>query len=206
MRGARHGRVRGSIPNKKSGEFKKAALKPIESRQWYSRHLMWYYASEIVEEQGGGVLQSINEKDAEGRFKLTDSMYEACLKKIQAFIGQHKGREAKKYIKGAGVGCRDDRAGGGKYGSEREQYNGEGGGRVFMWYRRGVFNNYLKKMGVTEQSCTERQCMIALRATSDELRKYSIVCEHLRRFAGPQCFAHLNRFSAEYRVLANEEM
>ena len=74
-----------------------------------------------------------------------------------------------------------------------------------MWYSRPVFNNYLKQLGVTEQSCTERQCMIALSATSDELRKYPIACEHVKRYAGPQCFPHLNPSSAEYRVLANEE-
>ena len=65
----------------------------------------------------------------------------------------------------------EDRVGGGKYGTAREYYNGSDGGRVFKWYTRVVFNNYLKRMGVSECSCSEKQCMLALAATSDELRK-----------------------------------
>ena len=75
---------------------------------------------------------------------------------------------------------------------------------MFMHYSRPVFNNYLKRMGVTEQSCTERQCMVALSATSDELSKYDMVKDRLRKYAGPQCFPHLDPSSSEYRVRANE--
>ena len=71
-KGASHGRVRGPIPQKKFEEFKKAALNPKESVQWYSRHLMWRYASEMVQGQGGAELEYLNEKGAEGRYKLTD--------------------------------------------------------------------------------------------------------------------------------------
>jgi hypothetical protein len=43
-----HGRVRGPIPVKKLGEFRAAALKKDKgSSQWYARHLMWHYASEL---------------------------------------------------------------------------------------------------------------------------------------------------------------
>ena len=80
--GAPHGKVRGPIPQKKFEEFKKVALNPKESVQWYSRHLMWQYASEMVRGQGGAELEYLNEKDAEGRYKLTDQMYEACLKRM----------------------------------------------------------------------------------------------------------------------------
>ena len=91
-----------------------------------------------------------------------------------------------------------------RYGTEREQYNGRGGGRVFKWYSRAVFNNYLARMGASEQSCTERQCMVALGAVSDELKKYPMVTERLTPFAGPQCYPHLDVASANYRVHANE--
>ena len=47
--------------------------------------------------------------------------------------------------------------------------------------------------------------MIALTATSDELHKYPMARDRLKKYAGPQCFPHLNPRSAEYRVLANEE-
>ena len=97
----------------------------------------------------------------------------------------NKGREGWKYERGAGVRGRDDRVGGGRFGTERERYNGRNGGRVFKWYTRPVFNNYLAQMGVSEESCTERQCMLALGATSDELRKYGMVTRRLTPFLGP---------------------
>ena len=46
--------------------------------------------------------------------------------------------------------------------------------------------------------------MIALGAVSDELRKYPMVTDRLMRFAGPQCFPHLDPSSVDYRVLANQ--
>ena len=42
--------------------------------------------------------------------------------------------------------------------------------------------------------------MLALEATSDELRKYPMVTDNLVPFAGPQCYPHLDKSSAEYRV------
>ena len=74
-----------------------------------------------------------------------------------------------------------------KYGSIREQYNGVGGGQVFKWYTRPVF---LKHLGTAEKSCTERECMEALRKTSEELKAYPAVTSRLEAFAGPQCFPH----------------
>ena len=46
--------------------------------------------------------------------------------------------------------------------------------------------------------------MVALGATSDELRKYPMVTEHLKSFAGPQCFPHIDPRSLAYRVHVNE--
>ena len=40
-------------------EFKKAALNPKESVQWYARHLMWQFASTTVQEESGTVLESL---------------------------------------------------------------------------------------------------------------------------------------------------
>ena len=128
------------------------------------------------------------------------------LEGIQDNLVLRKGRKGKKYECGAGVRTRDDRVDGGHYGTEREKYNGRGGGRVFKWYSRPVFNNYLARMGVSEESATERQCMLALAATSDELKKYPMVTERLVPFLGPQCYPHMDRSSVEYRVRANERM
>ena len=48
--------------------------------------------------------------------------------------------------------------------------------------------------------------MLALAATSDELRKFDLVKRRLNPYAGPQCYAHLDRNSEDYRVRANERM
>ena len=107
---APHGRVRGPIPLKKMEEFRKRALKPVkESRQWYSRHLMWMYASEMVPE-----LEYLNERDERDQYKLNDELYERCLKKTQDYMATHKTREGKKYECGASVRTRDDREDGGR--------------------------------------------------------------------------------------------
>ena len=49
---AAHGRVRGPIPAQKFELFVKHALKSESkekpSKQWYARHLIWFYASELV--------------------------------------------------------------------------------------------------------------------------------------------------------------
>ena len=199
---AKYGRVRGPIPAKILGRFRQKALKGGgESKQWYARHLMWACASELVPE-----LEDLNELDEDGRYRLTDELYERCLAKIQVYIQKEKNRGGgSKYERGAGVRTRDDRQGGGRYGTERERYNGKNGGRVFKWYTRTLFNKKLARMGVGEESCTERQCMLALAATSEELRKYPIVTEHLTPYLGPQCYPHLDRSSANYRVRGTEE-
>ena len=48
--------------------------------------------------------------------------------------------------------------------------------------------------------------MVALAATSDELRKYPMVTDNLTAFAGPQCYPHLDPKSVEYRVHANRQL
>ena len=160
---------------------------------------MWAYASKLIPDLG-----SLNELDNRGQYRLDDESYEECLRQIQWNLKMHKGREGGKYERGAGVRTREDRVGGGRYGSEREKYNGVGGGKVFKWFSRAVFNNYLARMGASEASCTERQCMIALGAVSDELKKYPMVTDRLTQFTGPQCYPHLDPSSVDYRVLANQ--
>ena len=116
-------------------------------------------------------------------------------------------REQRKYEVGAGVRSRDDRLGAsGRFGTDRERYNGRNGGQRFRWYSRPVFNRYLSRAGASEASCTERQCMDALAATSDELRKYPMVTDNLTPFAGPQCFPHLDKASTECRLHANQRL
>jgi hypothetical protein len=184
----RHGRVRGAIPADKLEEFRRAALRPEKpSSKYYARHLMWHFASQV-------------RSDVDSLGDLTGAEYEQCLQKLHKHVQMH--RMQQKFERGAGVRDANDRGSAGlsKYGSERERYNGKRGGERFRWYSRGVFNKFLARMGVTESTCSERQCMLALAATSDELRKYPMVTERLVPCAGPQCYPHLDKRSSAYRL------
>ena len=56
---------------------------------------------------------------------------------------------------------------GARFGSAAEQYNGRGEGRHFKWYSKQMFLYFLRRhLGASEASCTERQCMEALAATT----------------------------------------
>ena len=76
---------------------------------------------------------------------MSDVHYARCLAKIQDHVRMHKLQS--RFDRGAGVRSTDDRDRAEKYGAERERYNGKVGGRVFKWYSRVVFNNYLVRMG-----------------------------------------------------------
>ena len=137
---------------------------------------------------------------------LHDVEYESCLEKVHAHVKYNKSSLSKKYECGKGARSVEDRGVGDeeqRFGSELEQYNGIDGGRVFKWYTRGVFNKHLSSKGTSERSCTERQCVDALAAASEELRVNGLTAA-LAPFAGPQCFAHLNAASVECRVHANK--
>ena len=47
--------------------------------------------------------------------------------------------------------------------------------------------------------------MLALAAASDEIAKYPMVKDRLQKYAGPQCYAHLDKTGTDYRVRANEQ-
>ena len=147
-----HGRLDRPLPEGILEKFRKEALKVKrpKAEQWYTRQLMWAYASALVPQK-------------DFLHELTGEEYCLCLKKINANVAMHNLQ--RRMVRGAGVRSEVDRDRSNKYGSERECYNGNGGGRVFKWYTRTVFNNYLGLMGVSESSCTERQCMLALGAT-----------------------------------------
>ena len=84
-------------------------------------------------------------------------------------------------------------------------YNGEGGGRVFTWDRKGLFGWFLNQLGYAGRDlskCSERQCMDALLATSGKLRLFPMETAELQPFAGPQCYPHL---SEKARLNANSK-
>ena len=49
-------------------------------------------------------------------------------------------------------------------------YNGKNGGKIWMWYEPQEFKKQLQEEGVSVETCTERQCVDALRLTSEKLR------------------------------------
>ena len=184
-----HGTVDGSepIPRRKLDLFRERLGKPRgRGGHWYARHLMWHFAVSIA-------------PDAEYLTDLSAEQYEQCLQKVHTYVNVHKGLQ-RKYERDAGVRGRDDRDTTTAYGSARERYNGVGGGEVFRWFTRPVFESYLARMGVSVENCSERQCMLALQATSEELRKYDVVTEQLRPYAGPQCYPHLDRTNEDCRI------
>ena len=89
-----HGRVRGAIPVAKLNEFKAFALKQDhkkEANQWYSRHLMWRYASELEPDLNS--LTELDDEQAGNVFKLKNADYETCLKRIYEYVRAHAKRE-----------------------------------------------------------------------------------------------------------------
>jgi hypothetical protein len=129
---------------------------------------------------------------------LNDAQYAACLEAVHVYL-RDESRNLSVIIKvGLGVQAISDRDKT-KFGSVAERYNGQDGGRFFKWYSRNIFRCNLQCYGVTEQTCTERQCMAALAAKRDEIQKYPQRQALLEPFKGPQCFSHLDRKGGCYR-------
>ena len=133
---------------------------------------------------------------------LTPAQYEVCLRKVNDHVKMHN--LTAKLKQGVGARGIHDQDRNDKFGSARERYNGESGGKVFKWYSRAVFINYLIRMGTTPADCNEKECMLALGAVSDELKKYPMVMDRLTAYAGPQRLPHLNKDAEEYRLHAND--
>ena len=187
---AAHGEVRGPIPMKKLQLFRQEFLKPEkDSKQWYARSLMWGVAANIA-------------PDITSLSGLTPEQYEVCLRKVSDYV--RKNNLTGKLKQGVGVRGIEDQDRDDKFGCARERYNGEGGGKVFKWYSRAVFINYLSRMQTTPAECNEKECMLALAAVSNELKKYPMIMDGLTAYAGPQCFPHLNKDGGEYRLHAND--
>ena len=126
-----------------------------DSKQWYARYLMWGVAVKIAPN-----ISFLND--------LTPEQYEVCLRNVNDHVKMHS--LTAKLKQGVGARGIHDQDRNDKSGSARERYNGEGGGKVFKWYARAVFINYLTRMGTTPAECNEKQCMLAIAAVSDELK------------------------------------
>ena len=56
--------------------------------------------------------------------------------------------------------------------------------------------------GLSEENCSEAECMEALQITRTEIKAHPMLLEQLMPFAGPQCFPHL---TVRRRIEANEK-
>jgi hypothetical protein len=71
-------------------------------------------------------------------------------------------------------------------------YNGKNGGKFWMWYEPLEFQRQLQGMRVSVATCTERQCVDALRWTSHYVGESNEAYRAgLVPYAGPQCFPQL---------------
>ena len=134
---------------------------------------------------------------------LHDHEFTQCLNEVDDYVRknvclQKKGKQGENNVAAAGGFIERDQGPGAA--SDRStmliEYNGFSGGRVFKWYTRPVFERHLRKRGWKGlprkvEQCTEQECMIALRATSDELQMFPMLTSHMLPYSGPQCFPHL---------------
>lgn len=201
-----HGLVTGAIPPRKLREYQKASgkLEPkyegcadgvapkrrAAKHFWYSRAQFRHFARELDTParrmEKGAVLNGIEQLD--------EHEFNSCLKLVHE---HHLKRPVTKerLEKSKGVRSYADYL----LDPEAADYNGVGGGEVFKWYTRPQFEIFLRNLVPAWRGpprdvhvgVTERQCMEALRRTSDHLKDYHWECERLTPYAGPQCFPQL---------------
>ena len=218
LRGLAHGRVTGPVPRGKMLEFlregrcadDRALRKNVDEervrrgeaprlrkgKKLFARYRLWFEAAKLGSED-----RRVHD--------LTDLIVEElhrCVVNVHEHFRKHPRLQARAGAKtmgfvkpGQGPAARADLADPGF------AYNGEGGGRVFSWYRKGLFGWFLNQLGYAGRDlskCSERQCMDALLATSEKLRLFPMETAELQPFAGPQCYPHL---SEKARLDANSK-
>jgi hypothetical protein len=152
-------------------------------QRWYTRAMMWEMARKLNTED-----RRREHGELRGLSDLQDSEYNECLEKVNSYFVANRPlrRCGARVLLKPDMGPRSSA----ERGTELEDYNGEGGGRIFKWYARVMFECELRALGVGRGTMTEALCMRALRATSVRLRQLSEVTKSLKEYAGPQCFPH----------------
>ena len=138
---------------------------------------MWREALRAREREGRralrGALRTVEE--------LWSDEYEEALVAVNEYLKHHS--EQRRFLE------RDHGPGNAAEARERPAlaaYNGQGGGQFFTWYKPGNFLQELKRDGVDVETCTEGQCIRALKATSEALHT-GPAHAGLVPYAGPQC-------------------
>ena len=81
------------------------------------------------------------------------------------------------------------------------EYNGDAGGRNLKWYTQSEFNAELGNLGVSEETCSERQCVKVLQTVNVKLESRAWLRDSTaKEYAGPQCYPQLRQ---PQRVQAN---
>ena len=71
-------------------------------------------------------------------------------------------------------------------------YNGKDGGENYKWFVPSVFQRELQRMNADLETCTERECELALRKTNAVVGMYTAAYKAgLVEYAGPQCYPQL---------------
>ena len=142
---------------------------------------MWREALRAREREGRralrGALRTVDE--------LWPDEYEEALVAVNEYLKKHD--DQRRFLE------RDHGPGSAAEARERPAlaaYNGQSGGRFFMWYKPGNFLQELKRDGVDVETCTEGQCIRALKATSEALYQ-GPAHAGLVPYAGPQCYPQL---------------
>ena len=206
-----HGLVTGAIPYGKLQEFlasesrrstsvrRSAGAPGNRKRHWYTRSLMWSAAAKLDSEQRradtGCQIASIDDLD--------DAEFVKCLDERDDYIRHHprlqrRGQRGNSSADASGGYVEKDQGPtvAADRGSNFVEYNGFQGGRVFKWYTRPAFERHLRKRGWhglprKVEECTEQECMVALRATSDELRMFPMLTSNMVPYGVLQCFPNL---------------
>jgi hypothetical protein len=160
--------------------------KDRRKRRYYMRHWMWekallHYGTEDKRRAGYGALTCVED--------LHKEEYEACLDHVEKHLKDRMARFCGNAVEHGEVFVLRDK--GPRDYEERNQewsaYNGENGGRVFKYYEPRRFVRKLAAIGRTRETCTERECTVALRAVSMSLRWQTSAHRLLDAYAGPQC-------------------
>ena len=199
-----HGLVTHDVPPAKLREFRKRKAKldaglVVASKQtrgrvkkmYYARNLMWHEAQKLDTPE-----RQADREQLRSIADLEEEEFNLCLERVHKYVTDHVGQQ-KHIEKSKGSQSFADY----KANPDLAEYNGIGGGRVFRWYSRAIFERHLRTMHplwcgpprqVHEGDLTERQCMQALRATSSEIQRFPSVFVSMVEYSGPQCFPHVS--------------
>ena len=151
--------LRAGFEEGKDGDLKKTLGAGVKGRRrhWYTRHYMWEMAQKVrrmPRYEARGELRTVTE--------MENDEYNDCLERVDDYLRKHKSlRDVNRVGRDMGPRGAQERDWPGF--AESEAHNGEGGGRVFKWYSPAVFALELQRRGVDRVTCTEKQCVDALR-------------------------------------------